>query len=170
MHLHSRHFRFNPSRWRVLIRWVQKSAPSFPRAFRRHSVCLFGTTRTNPRLPAAFMSSVLRRLVALTVLLVAPLFAQETTGGLQGTVKETSGAVLPLAHVRITGTSLIGSKQVTTDDSGYYRFANLPPGNYKITVTAKDFATAERGGLVIEVGHLPSIDFVLQVGTNETVV
>ena len=40
------------------------------------------------------MSSILRRLVALTVLLVAPLFAQETTGGLQGIIKEASGAVV----------------------------------------------------------------------------
>ncbi len=116
------------------------------------------------------MSSILRRLVAVTVLLVAPLFAQETTGGLQGTVKESSGAVVSHAEVQITGTSLIGSKQLTTDDSGYYRFANLPPGTYKITVTAKGFATAERAGLEIQVGHLPSIDFVLQVGTSETVV
>ena len=116
------------------------------------------------------MSSILRRLVAVTVLLIAPLFAQETTGGLQGTVKESSGAVVSHAQVQITGTSLIGAKQVTTDDSGYYRFANLPPGTYKITVTAKGFATAERPGLVIEVGHLPSVEMVLQVGTTETVV
>ena len=116
------------------------------------------------------MSSMLRRLVAVTVLLVAPLFAQETTGGLQGTIKESSGAVISHAQVQITGTSLIGSKQVTTDDSGYYRFANLPPGTYKLTVTAKGFATAEQSGLVVAVGHLPSIDVVMQVGTTETVV
>ena len=116
------------------------------------------------------MSSILRRLVALTVLLVAPLFAQETTGGLQGIIKEASGAVVASAQVVVTGSSMIGSKQVVTDNSGYYRFANLPPGTYKIVVTAKGFSTAEQSGLVIEVGHLPSIDFVLQVGTSETVV
>ena len=116
------------------------------------------------------MSSILRRLVAVTVLLVAPLFAQETTGGLQGIIKEASGAVVAHAQVQVTSSALIGSKQVTTDDSGYYRFANLPPGTYKITVTAKGFATAERPGLVIEVGHLPSVDMILQVGATETVV
>ena len=42
------------------------------------------------------MSSILRRLVAVTVLLVAPLFAQETTGGLQGVIKEASGAVVAM--------------------------------------------------------------------------
>ncbi len=112
------------------------------------------------------MSSILRRLVALTVLLVAPLFAQETTGGLQGIIKESSGAVVASAQVVVTGSSMIGSKQVVTDNSGYYRFANLPPGTYKIVVTAKGFSTAEQSGLVIEVGHLPSVDFVLQVGTS----
>src|ERR1700758_362019 len=98
------------------------------------------------------MSSILRRLVAVTILLVAPVFAQETTGGLQGTIKESSGAVISHAQVQIAGTSLVGTKQVTTDDSGYYRFANLPPGTYKITVTAKGFATLERAGLDIQVG------------------
>ena len=110
------------------------------------------------------MSSILRRLVAVTILLVAPLFAQETTGGLQGTVKESSGAVVANAQVVVTSNSLIGNKPVTTDASGYYRFANLPPGSYMITVTAKGFATAKREGLVIEVGHLPTVDITLEVG------
>jgi len=33
---------------------------------------------------------------------VQPAFAQETTGGLQGTVKDQSGAVVPRAHVTLT--------------------------------------------------------------------
>ena len=60
--------------------------------------------------------------------LVANVFAQETTGGLQGTVKDASGAVVAKASVVLTGTSLGGSKSLETDSSGYYRFANLPPG------------------------------------------
>src|SRR6266581_6352566 len=96
--------------------------------------------------------------------------AQETTGGLQGTVKDPSGAVVPNAKVVVTGTSLVGSKELETDSSGYYRFANLPPGNYTITVTAKGFKTFKRAGLTLEVGHLPTSDVVLEVGTAETIV
>jgi len=100
----------------------------------------------------------------------ASVFAQETTGGLQGTVTDPSGAVVSRAHVVITGTSLVGSKVVDTDSSGYYRFANLPPGEYTLTVAAKGFKTVKRAGLTIEVGHLPTLNLGLEVGASETVV
>jgi Carboxypeptidase regulatory-like domain len=98
------------------------------------------------------------------------LFSQETTGGLQGTIKDASGAVVPGAHVMITGTTLVGNKALDTDSSGYYRFANLPPGFYTITVTSKNFKTEKREGVNIEIGHLPTLDLTLQVGTNAEVV
>jgi len=95
--------------------------------------------------------------------------AQETTGGLQGTVKDASGGVVPHVQVAVKGTSLVGIKEVETDSSGYYHFANLPPGPYTVTVTAKGFSTIKRD-LVLEVGHLPSLDFTLEIGTSSTIV
>jgi hypothetical protein len=104
------------------------------------------------------------------MLLVASVFGQETTGGLQGTVKDASGAVMSQAHVVVTGSSLVGEKSEKTDAAGYYRFANLPPGTYTVTVTAKGFKTIKREGLVLEVGHLPTVDIALEVGAiSETV-
>src|SRR5271165_4310948 len=52
-------------------------------------------------------------------------YSQETTGGLQGTVKDPTGAVVPGASVTVTAPTLVGSKETTTDSAGYYRFANL---------------------------------------------
>jgi hypothetical protein len=104
------------------------------------------------------------------LLLVANLFGQETTGGLQGTVKDPSGAVVGNAAVELTGTSLVGKKSLTTDSSGYYRFANLPPGSYTITAKAAGFSELKREGIVIEVGHLPTIDLTMSVGAAGTVV
>src|SRR5579862_655065 len=104
------------------------------------------------------------------LLLVANVFGQETTAGLQGTVKDSTGAVVANAHVVVVGASLTGSKAADTDGSGYYRFANIPPGSYTVTVTAKGFTVLKREGLVLEVGHLPTVDFALQVGGSETVV
>ena len=103
------------------------------------------------------------------LLCVGSAFAQETTGGLQGTIKDPTGAVVPHAKVSVTGSSMVGSKEAETDDVGYYRFANLPPGNYTITVTATGFST-EKHQLVLEVGHLPSIDFSLKVGKTEELI
>jgi hypothetical protein len=64
---------------------------------------------------------------------------------------------------------LVGTKSVDTDGGGYYRFANLPPDSYTISVTAKGFSTTKRE-VALEVGRLPSVDFVLEVGRSETIV
>ncbi len=103
-------------------------------------------------------------------LTMSTAFAQETTGGLQGTVKDPTGAVVAKAHVELTGTSLVGSKSLDTDGSGYFRFANLLPGTYTLKVTAQGFTGLRRDGITIEVGHLPTLDLQLQVGASSTVV
>ena len=109
-------------------------------------------------------------LVVLACTLVAGVVAQETTGGLQGTVKDPSGALVSGAEVVLTSPVLIGNKSLSTDGSGYYRFTNLPPGAYTLTVTAKGFSELKRGGVTIEVGHLPSLDLALVVGAAGTTV
>ena len=77
--------------------------------------------------------------------------AQETAGGVQGTVKDPSGAVVPGANVEISGPALIGSKAVNTDKAGFYRFVNLPPGTYAITARASGFDSVKLPSVVIEV-------------------
>jgi Carboxypeptidase regulatory-like domain len=97
-------------------------------------------------------------------------YAQETTAGLQGTVKDGTGAVLPNVAVTVSSPSLVGDKTTTTDKQGNYRFANLPPGPYVISTTAKGFSSLKRAGLILEVGHLPNVDLTLAVGGESTVV
>jgi hypothetical protein len=113
---------------------------------------------------------VLSLALALCGLFSLATLAQETTGGLQGVVKDPSGAVVPKAKVVVTSTTLVGSKETETDGSGYYHFANLPPGVYTLTVSARGFSTVKRDGLNLEVGHLPSVDISLEVGAASTVV
>ena len=98
------------------------------------------------------------------------VFGQETTAGLQGTVKDVSGAVVANAHIVVRGTTLAGDKALDTDATGYYRFANLPPGVYGVQVSAKGFKTVKREGLTLEVGHLPTVDLTLEVGASAEVV
>jgi len=104
------------------------------------------------------------------LLLISVGFAQETTGGLQGTVKDPSGALVAHAKVEITSPAQAGAKSLETDGSGYYRFANLAPGVYTVTVKASGFSELKRDGITIEVGHLPTLDLNLSVGAAGTVV
>src|SRR5690348_12402844 len=90
-----------------------------------------------------------RLILSLVLLLIAGLvvpvaIAQETTAGLQGTVKDPSGAVVSGATVEVTSPALIGKKTVVTDSSGYYRFANLPLGTYTIAVSAPNFRSIKQ--------------------------
>jgi outer membrane receptor protein involved in Fe transport len=116
------------------------------------------------------LGSWISRVVFFIVFLTGASIAQETTGGLQGTIKDASGAVVAGAHLVLTGTSLVGEKTLDADSAGYYHFANLPPGTYKLTATAKGFKKIDRDGLTIEVGHLPTLDLTMQVGTISEVV
>jgi len=106
--------------------------------------------------------------IALVFCLSLP--AQETTAGLQGTVKDVSGASVPNATLEITGPALIGSRKVQTDTTGAYRFAQLPPGEYTLTANAPGFATLKQGAIHLDVGRLPTVDFTLQVGTGSQTV
>src|SRR6267154_1772961 len=80
------------------------------------------------------MSKILRMNSVVGVLLVCALaltmmpgaFAQETTAGIQGYVKDPSGAVIAGATVEVSSPALIGEKKMETDRAGFYRFVNLP--------------------------------------------
>ncbi len=112
-----------------------------------------------------------RLLLAVLVALVAPtIFGQETTAGLQGTVKDPSGAVIVKATVEVTSPALIGAKRMETDQGGNYRFTNLPPGTYTINVTASGFRPYKQENITLAVGRLPTVDIKMGVGAvTETV-
>jgi len=108
--------------------------------------------------------------VLSALLLASGARAQETTAGLQGNVKDASGGAIAKANVEVTSPALIGIKKAQTDVAGYYRFANLPPGTYTLTVTAAGFRTYKQDNLELLVGHLPTLDVTMQVGAvTETV-
>ncbi len=103
--------------------------------------------------------------VALIALAVSPsVFGQETTAGLQGVVKDPSGASVANATVEVSGASLIGNRRVKTDDSGVYRVTQLPAGTYTLTVVVPGFRTFKQVGIELSVGRLPTIDVKLEVG------
>src|SRR6266704_209236 len=96
--------------------------------------------------------------------------AQETTAGIQGTVRDAQGAVVPGATVEATSPALVGSQKVTTDGAGYYHLTALPPGSYTLTLSGRGFRTVRRTGIELDAGRLPTIDVQLEDGSiTETV-
>ncbi len=105
-----------------------------------------------------------------TLVLSFSAFAQETTAGVQGTVKDPSGAVVSGATVTVSGPALIGKKAATTDSAGNYHIEQLPPGVYTITTSASGFSPETQQNLRLETGALPNINFTLRVGAAEQTV
>src|SRR5277367_6095886 len=99
------------------------------------------------------------------------MFAQTTTGRIQGTVTDQTGAGVPAATVAITDVQRGNARTVTTDTSGEYAAPDLQPGVYKVRAEAKGFKTVERVNIVVEVAQDLRVDISLPTGqVSETVV
>ena len=93
----------------------------------------------------------------------APAKAQVAGGNLSGTISDPSGRLVPQALVAIQNVETGITTTVTTNSDGYYTAANLHPGEYQVTVSAKGFATEVRKGVSLSVGAQQVIDLTLQV-------
>ncbi len=98
------------------------------------------------------------------LLAVGGLLAQSTTGGVNGTITDTTGAVVPGTSVTLSnmGTGI----EVTTqaNASGFFVFVNVQPGNYTLVVEQTGFKTAALPTFNIGVNQTVTQNVALQVG------
>ncbi|MBM4246150.1 MAG: TonB-dependent receptor [Deltaproteobacteria bacterium] len=115
----------------------------------------------------------MRRLRALTVaavLLVPTLSWAQAGGGLTGTVKDSSGGVVPGATVTLRNTATGELRTSVSTEDGVYRVTNLPRGTYDVTAELTGFRTTTQSGVLVTVGDTVRLDFTLEIGTlGETV-
>ena len=78
-----------------------------------------------------------------TFFATVPAGAQVLYGSLTGTVTDPSNAAIPGAKVVAVEMNKGIQQETTTDNVGFYRFSELLPGFWKITVSAKGFNSAE---------------------------
>ena len=98
-------------------------------------------------------------------------YAQENRGNINGTVTDTSGAVLPGVKVTVTSPALIGEQVQLTSDQGLYRFLSLPVGSYALKFELSGFGIVLREGVVVQVGFSDEINIQLAPATqHQTVV
>jgi hypothetical protein len=116
-------------------------------------------------------STALTVLVCLLVVLTPCLRAQTaSTGSLQGTVTDASGAVVPNAMVTLTSSTTGQERTAITGGDGTYRFPLIPPGTYSLKFAVTGFKGAEATGVVIDVTETPVFNQKLEIGgTTEQV-
>ena len=105
-------------------------------------------------------------LIALLALALAPaVFAQSqaTTGVIEGTVLDASGAPVPGANVTIKNTATNFERVIQTDADGRFRGLLLPLGPYRVTAALAGFATLVRDGINLAVGQTVNLDLSLKV-------
>lgn len=116
------------------------------------------------------MTGMLRHVsrAVLTVLLVsAPVdHAQTPTAGIDGTVSDDTGGVLP--GVTVTAVSTGEPHKVTTDSRGRYWLDELPPGAYRVTAELSGFKSSV-AVVVVKAGRLVDCDFMMSVAANSIV-
>src|SRR5712691_9673170 len=91
--------------------------------------------------------------------------AQVTTGSIIGAVKDSGGAVLPGANIKLMNTETGATRTIITDEFGRYNAAQLPLGAYEISAELPGFQTAVRRGVTLTIGREAAVDFTLQVGS-----
>ncbi len=103
-------------------------------------------------------------------LLALPAAAQEQTGSITGTVKDSSGAVLPGVTVEARSPAAVGVSSAVTDANGIYRFPALPPGTYEVTASLQGFVPAKVSDALVTLGKELKIELALRLaGVAETV-
>ncbi|MDD5543081.1 MAG: carboxypeptidase regulatory-like domain-containing protein [Acidobacteriia bacterium] len=111
--------------------------------------------------------------VVLAALFFLPALqrAQSTvsSGSIQGTISDPTGAVVPGAVIKITNAATSQSIAVSSSSTGTYNSGALLPGSYTVRVTAKGFKTSE-ATVSVQVGVTTPANVTLQLGAESTVV
>ena len=116
---------------------------------------------------------MLRSLVCAAVLIGLGIFqpsrcpAQSITAGLvTGTVTDPSGAAVPNAAVTLSDAATGTSQKGETNAEGSYRFAFVPPGSYKVSVSAGGFQTQEHTGIAVSAGQPATLNLQLAIASS----
>ncbi|HUK13855.1 MAG TPA: carboxypeptidase regulatory-like domain-containing protein, partial [Thermoanaerobaculaceae bacterium] len=109
------------------------------------------------------LSTVVLALVLLLGLAGSLAAQSNTTGSVQGTVKDAKGGALPGVTVTASSDALVAGKLTTSsDERGVYRFPALPPGRYVIEADLPGFVSVRAENVTINLAKALVIDIMLQ--------
>lgn len=122
-----------------------------------------------------FMKLLLSLILCLSVM----TFGQETSGSIEGYVKDAAGAVVPNIALTITtaketasGTTTTGTgagfrRTITTNEEGFFRTLQIPPGTYDVATTASSgFGEARYENVTVAIGQNTQLEITVNPGGN----
>src|SRR5437867_1703972 len=112
------------------------------------------------------MKKCLLTLAVIVVGLVLVPRVALAQSAIAGTVKDSTGAVLPGVTVEASSDALIEKvKAAATNEAGQYRIVDLRPGTYKVTFTLTGFNTIIRDGILLEANFTAPVNVEMKIGT-----
>src|SRR5246127_2061888 len=108
-------------------------------------------------------------LVIALLLLCATALAQVQTGTISGTVRDSTGAVIPSAHAPIKNLDPGPTRGTVTNAQGGYTVPGLPPANYQVDVAAGSFSNFKQN-VAVTVGGFATVDATLGLAAASTTV
>ena len=137
---------------------LEKGSKSMTKS-RFRSLCYFGTAAR-----IAFTT------ICLLILAAGILTAQEYRGRVQGTVRDTSEAVIPGANVTLHNINTGISTVRTTNEAGHYIFDLVDPGSYSISIENSGFSKFIQENVPVAARGDVTVDATLKAGdVRETV-
>jgi hypothetical protein len=108
--------------------------------------------------------------LTIVFLFVGPVHAQQITGSIVGTVKDSTGAMVNTATTKATNLATGYSRSAPTNGYGEYRIDYLPVGRYTVEVESRGFKRFVQENVSLDVDQVVTIEVILTVGAaNETV-
>ena len=111
-----------------------------------------------------------RCLSLLWILLVGVFAIGQTTSRVTGLVRDSSGALMSGAEVRLINEATGVSFNTTTTSAGTYVFDAVQPGTYTVRVAMSGFKTYDATGVIVTIGQPAAVNATLHVGAiNEKI-
>ena len=101
--------------------------------------------------------------VVLILVMATRLVAQSNTGSVYGTVIDELGSPIPGGTATLTGSA--APRTAAVDALGLFRFPNIAPGKYTLTVTTPNFATSRRENVIVSVGRNTLVDVAMRLAS-----
>ncbi|HEY8563283.1 MAG TPA: TonB-dependent receptor [Pyrinomonadaceae bacterium] len=116
-------------------------------------------------------SKLIKLLVcAIFLAFTASIADAQFKAGIQGTVTDNAGAVVPGATVTLTNNETNQTQTTTTSEEGFYRFSQLAPGLYTIAVEVQNFKKQTVENVKVDAETLEGVNVALTAGAiSETV-
>ena len=100
-------------------------------------------------------------LITAAALFPAVFYGQTTTAQISGTVRDSSGGIVPGAEITIRNTGTGISRTLQSDAQGRYVAPDLSIGSYEVRVGSAGFQTQVRAGVTLTVGQHAVFNFTL---------